>query len=557
MYRIDPITLEVLWTRLIAIVDEMAATLVRTSFSTVVRESYDFSCVLTDCEGNSLAQATLSIPSFIGTLPRTVKHLLERFPPETLKPGDVLITNDMWLGTGHLPDINVARPIFRDGKLVAFSASVAHSPDIGGKIRSPDPREVFEEGLQIPPMKLIDGGAVNDILLRIIEANVRVPDQVIGDLWAQVAALDIGEQRLLDMMGEYGLDDVDELAATIQGVSERAMRNAIAALPDGAYEHELQTDGLAVPITLRLKLTVDGDAIHCDFTGSSPQVDRALNVVPAYRDAFTMYAIKCALSPEIPNNEGAFRPITLDAPEGSILNPRFPAAGGCRVLVGHYLPTLVFTALSEVIPDRIMAATGSPVWCINVGGETRAGRRVSTMFFFNGGIGAAAGRDGYTCLSFPSNVSNTPVEIMEVTAPWLVECKELVPDSGGPGQYRGGLGQRVRLRMDGNGPLSVSFLAERTKFPAPGLFGGQPGAPGAVILNGQPIDPKVTHIVHAGDVLELRTPGGGGYGPPGERAPGAQRADLNQGYITDAAVRSLVESAKLTGGATTVGREGR
>ncbi|MBW3633441.1 MAG: hydantoinase B/oxoprolinase family protein [Chloroflexi bacterium] len=528
----DPITLEVLWGRLIAIVDEAAVTLIRTSFSTVVRESFDFSCVLTDSRGNSLAQATLSIPSFIGTLPQTVKHFLRFFPEDTLRPGDVLITNDMWLGTGHLPDVNVAKPIFRDGKLIAWAASVAHAPDIGGKIRSPDPRDVFEEGLQIPPMKLSDGGKVDEVLLKLIRANVRVPDQVVGDLWAQLAALDVSEQRLLGMMEEYGLDEVDDLAAAIQGVSESAMRAAISALPDGDYVHELQTDGLAVPITLRLKLTVRGDQIHCDFTGSSDQVDRALNVVPAYRDAFTMYAVKCALSPHVPNNEGAFRPITLDAPEGSILNPRFPAAGGCRVLVGHYLPTLVFTALSNVIPDQVMAATGSPVWCVNVGGLTEKGRRVSTMFFVNGGTGAAQSRDGYTCLSFPSNVSNTPVEIMESNAPWTVESKALVPDSGGPGRHRGGLGQSLKLRIVSPGTVSVSFLAERTRFPAPGLFGGGEGGAGAVILNGQLIDPKVTHIVESGDLLELRTPGGGGVGKPNERCQAALQRDIEQGYVT-------------------------
>lgn len=528
----DPITLEVLWGRLIATVDEAAVTLIRTSFSTVVRESFDFSCVLTDSRGNSLAQATLSIPSFIGTLPQTVKHFLRFFPEETLQPGDILITNDMWLGTGHLPDINVARPIFRGGRLIAWAASVAHAPDIGGKIRSPDPRKVFEEGLQIPPMKLSDGGEINDVLLLMIRANVRVPDQVVGDLWAQLAALDTSEKRLIAMMEEYGLDEVDGLAAAIQGVSEDAMRSAISDLPDGDYEHELQTDGLAVPITLRLKLTVDGDHIHCDFTGSADQVDRALNVVPAYRDAFTMYAIKCALSPHVPNNEGAFRPITLDAPEGSILNPKFPAAGGCRVLVGHYLPTLVFTALSEVIPDRVMAATGSPVWCVNVGGLTEKGRRVSTMFFVNGGTGAARSRDGYTCLSFPSNVSNTPVEIMESNAPWTVEGKSLVPDSGGPGRHRGGLGQSLKLRIVSPGAVSVSFLAERTQFAAPGLFGGGAGGPGAVILNGQSIDPKVTHIVQSGDLLELRTPGGGGVGKPAERSHTALQRDVDEGYVS-------------------------
>src|SRR5690625_4414495 len=383
----DPITLEILWSRLIAIVDETAATLIRTSFSTVVRESFDFSCVLTDSKGRSLAQSTLSIPSFIGTLPRTVQHFLELFPLSELKPGDVLITNDMWLGTGHLPDINIARPIFRDGVLIAWAASVAHSPDIGGKVRSPDPREVFEEGLQIPPMKLLSEGKPNEILIEILKQNVRVPDQVIGDLWAQVGAIELAEKRLQSMMDQNNLTEVDTLAKTIQEFSEKAIRKEIEKLPDGEYYDELNTDGLDEPITLKMKLTVKGDTIHVDYTGTSSQVDKAINVVPAYRDALTMYGIKCALSPLVPNNEGAFRPVTIEAPKGTILNPKYPAAGGSRILVGHYLPTLVFNTLSKLIPDKVMAASGSPLWCINIAGEIEDGERFANMYFFNGGMG--------------------------------------------------------------------------------------------------------------------------------------------------------------------------
>ncbi len=536
--RFDPFVLEILWNRLIAITDEAAATLVRTSFSTHVRESHDFSCVLTDRHGNSLAQASLSIPSFIGTLPKTVKAFLRKFPPETLRPGDVLITNDMWLGTGHLPDVNVASPIFRRGELVAFAASVAHAPDIGGKIRAPDAREVYEEGLQIPMMKLHDAGTPNEALIELIRGNVRVPDMVMGDLDAQLADLAVMERRLLQLMDEHGLESVDDLAATIHGVSERAMREAIAALPDGEYQNELQTDGLAVPVTLRMTLSVRGDSIHIDYAGTSEQVDRALNVVPSYRDAYTVYPLKCALSPRVPNNEGAWRPITIEAPEGSILNPRHPAAGGTRVLVGHYLTTLVLGALSRAMPERVIAATGSPVWCINLGGEMRRGaRRFATMFFFNGGMGGAAHRDGPSCRSFPSNVSNTPVEVMETTAPVRVLHKRLVPDSGGPGQFRGGLGQVVALQNLSPRPITASFLSERTRFPATGLFGGGPGGPGDVTLDGRKIDPKATHVVPPGGVIELTMPGGGGFGEPRERDRARVRADLDAGYVTPKGAR--------------------
>jgi N-methylhydantoinase B len=535
--RFDPFLLEILWNRLVAIVDEAAATLVRTSFSTVVRESYDFSCVLTDPRGNSLAQASLSIPSFIGTLPKTVKHLLGRFPPEALREGDVLITNDAWLGTGHLPDVNVAKPIFRERELVAFAASVAHSPDIGGKIRAPDAREVYEEGLQIPMMKLYEAGRPNATLIELLRYNVRVPDQVMGDLDAQLSALAVMERRLLSLMDEHGLKDVDELAATIQGLSEQTMRQAIAALPDGVYENELQTDGLAVPVTVRMRLTVSGAAIHIDFAGTSEQVDRAINVVPAYRDAYTVYPLKCVLAPRIPNNEGIWRPIVIEAPEGSIVNPRRPAACGSRVLVGHYLTTLVLGALAGAIPDRVVAATGSPVWCVNMGGVTRRGTRGTGMFFLNGGLGAAAQRDGVSCLSFPSNVSNTPVEIMETVAPVRILGKRLLPDTGGPGKLRGGLGQVVAFQSFSPRPMTVSFLAERTRFPATGLFGGGSGGLGAVRIDGRPVDPKATHVVEPGGVFEMTTPGGGGFGEPRERDPERVRADVRAGYVTPEAAR--------------------
>ena len=545
MRHFDPFILEILWNRLIAIVDEAAATLVRTSFSTVVRESYDFSCVLTDPQGNSLAQASASIPSFIGTLPKTVKHFVGEFPTSSMRPGDVFITNDPWLGTGHLPDVNVARPIFRDDTLIAFAASVAHSPDIGGRVRAPDAREVFEEGLRIPMMRLYDAGRPNESLLQLIRGNVRVPDQVIGDLEAQLAALAVAERRLLALMDEYGLKDTNELAATIQGLSEQTMRQAITALPDGEYRNELQTDGLAVPITVKMALTVAGASIHIDFSGSSDQVDRAINVVPAYRDAYTVYPLKCALAPRIPNNEGIWKPITITAPEGSIVNPLYPAACGSRVLVGHYLSTLVLGALARAIPDRVIAATGSPVWCMNVAGLSRRGARMAAMFFMNGGMGAAGHRDGPSTMSFPSNVSNTPVEIMETVAPLRVHHKRLLPGSGGAGKFRGGLGQEIAFENLSSRPLTVSFLAERTRIPAPGLFGGGEGGPGATRIGGKPVDPKATHIVPPGGVIELTTPGGGGYGNSRQRWPELRRMDAVAGYGAPSSLkRGMAEAAK-------------
>ena len=532
--RFDAVELELLWRRLISLVDEAAAALVRTSFSTLVRESYDFSCIVTDAAGQSLVQATESIPSFIGTLPETVKHFIRYFPPEKLQPGDVLITNDLWMGTGHLPDITVAKPIFLDGRLVAFSASTAHAPDIGGKIRSPEPREVFEEGLQIPPLKLMRAGVTDETLVAMIRQNVRTPDQTLGDLWAQVVALDLMEDRLLGMMRQAGLADLTDLAAEIQGSCERAMRAAIAALPDGTYRSELQTDGLMdTPITIKLALTIRGDEIEMDYAGSDPQVDRAINCALCYTYAMSMYGVKVCTSPNLPNNEGAWRPITVKAPPGCIVNPQFPAPGGSRMLIGHYLPMLVFGCLGQVVPDRVMAACGSPMWGMNQSGVRPGGKPYANMFFYNGGMGGNVHGDGVTTLSWPSNVSSTSVEISEHIAPLRFHHKRLRPDSGGPGRHRGGLGQEILIESLSDSPIAVSFLAERTRFPAFGIEGGRPGAPGVLRINGEATDPKRQYVLRRGDTVSLATPGGGGHGDPRTRDPAALASDLASGTVTD------------------------
>lgn len=529
----DPVELELLWRRLIAIVDEAAAALVRTSFSTLVRESYDFSCVITDARAQSLAQATESIPSFIGTLPTTVKHFLRLFPPERLSPGDVLITNDIWLGTGHLPDITVAKPIFRDGKLIAFSASTAHAPDIGGKIRSPEPREVFEEGLQIPPMKLMQGGRIDETFVAILRKNVRTPDQTLGDLWAQLVALDLMEDRLLGLMRIVGLDDLSDLAGQVQGRCETAMRTAIGLLPDGTYNSEIQTDGLMEqPITIRMALSVAGETISIDYDGTDPQVDRAINCAFCYTYAMTMYGVKVCTSPTLPNNEGAWRPIAVTAPAGCIVNPQFPASGGSRMLIGHYLPMLVFGCLGRIVPDRVIAACGSPMWGMNQSGVRANGTPYANMFFYNGGMGAGASRDGQTCLSWPSNVASTSVELCEHIAPLRFLHKRLRPDSGGAGKHRGGLGQEVLIETLSPTRIAVSFLAERTLIPAFGLEGGSSGAVGEVRINGEKVDPKRQYILRTGDIVCLATPGGGGHGHPDERDAAARERDVDNGYVT-------------------------
>ena len=531
----DAIELELLWRRLISLVDEAAAAMVRTSFSTLVRESYDFSCVVTDASGQSLVQASESIPSFIGTLPETVKHFLRHFPEDQLSPGDVLITNDIWLGTGHLPDVTLAKPIFRNGKLIAFSATTAHVPDIGGKIRSPEPREVFEEGLQIPPMKMMAAGKTDETLVALIRKNVRTPDQTMGDLYAQIVALDLMEDRLLVLMENYGLPDLTDLAREIQGRCEVAMRAAIRELPDGTYRSELKTDGIMdKPITIRMALTIKGDEILIDFAGTDAQVDRAINCAMCYTNAMCMYGVKVCTNSNLPNNEGAWRPITLTAPPGCIVNPQFPAPGGSRMLIGHYIPMLVFGCLGQIVPERVMAACGSPMWGMNQSGVREGGKPYANMFFYNGGMGGNIQGDGVTCLSWPSNVSSTSIEISEHIAPLRFHHKKLRPDSGGAGRHRGGLGQEILIESRSETPIAVSFLAERTIFAAFGIEGGRDGEPGELRINGEKTDPKKQYVLNKGDTVSLGTPGGGGHGDPKLRSAAALAADVAAGYVTAA-----------------------
>ena len=527
---LDPITLEVLWTRLISTVDEAAAALVRTSFSTVVRDSHDFSCVITDASGRSLVQATDSIPSFIATLPATIKHFLDVYPADQLEPDDVLITNDIWMGTGHLPDISVGKPIFHNGKLVGFAGSTAHAPDIGGKIRSPEPREVFEEGFQIPIMKLMKAGDVDETFMRLLRQNVRAPDEVVGDLYAQLTALDLMERRVGDVMTQYELADLAPLASEIQDRSEKAMRAAIRELPDGTYTNEMPTDGLDVPVTLKVAVTIDGDEVRADYTGSSPQVGKAINCAMCYTYAMTVYAVKCAAAPDLPNNEGSVAPISAFAPERTIVNPLFPASGGSRALIGHFLPALIFGALAQVVPDRIMAGTGSPLWCINLAGVKPNGKPFANLFFFNGGMGATHRTDGQNCLSWPSNISSTPTEVIEQLSPMRIHRRGFRADSGGKGRYRGGLGQEVEFEFLNETPAALAMLAERTKTSAPGIAGGEAGGLGKLEINGVDVDPKAQHIVKKGDRLILATPGGGGYGNVVDRDDSDASRDKSLGY---------------------------
>ena len=528
----DAVTLEVIWTRMISAVDEAAKTLQRTSFSTLVNESNDFACVLTDAEGQSLVQNTESIPSFIGSLPVTVKHFIETIGLDNMRPGDFLVTNNPWVATGHLNDVSIAKPIFRGGRIVGFAASTAHVPDIGGKVRSVEAREVFEEGFHIPAMKLIDDGKPDATLFKLLRAAVRTPDQTEGDIWAQVTGLNLMEQRLQDLMGEYGMTNLAGFASEIHGRCERAMREATAQIPDGTYTCEFQTDGFEEPFVYRTAVTIAGDRIHVDYTGTSPQVDRAINCTMTYTFAMSAYALKCALLPALPNNEGIFRCVEVSAPAGTLVNPTFPVAVGGRMATGHYLPTAIFGALADVIPDRVIAPCGSPLWSIIQTGVRPNGKTYANVLFFNGGMGATPQADGQSCLAWPSNVSNVPIELVERNSPLFFHRKAMRPDSGGRGRYRGGLGQDILLESRSDTNIGIIFMAERCKFAAPGLRGGSDGGLGIVEIDGKPADYRVNHVLAKGQTIRLATPGGAGYGSENERSPEARDRDRLRGYVS-------------------------
>lgn len=508
--RFDAIELEILWKRLISVVDEASAAFVRTCFSTLVRDGNDFAIVLTDAQGRSLAQSTMSLPGFIGCLPATVRHFLEKFPVETIKPGDVFITNDPWKGSGHVHDVTTATPIFHKGELVAFAAVVSHLPDIGGKLRSNSSREIYEEGLQIPLMRLLDGGKPNDILIEIISQNIRVPEQGMGDIWAQVSGCRTMGERLQGLLDAVDLDD---LGAEVRLRSEMAMRDAIRQIPDGVYRSTVQHDGFDKPIIIQCELTVKGDEISIDYAGTSPQLPHALNVVPIYTFAYTVYGLKALLCPDIPNNEGSFLPISTKAPLGSLLNPTYPAASGGRSAIGHLLPAAVFKALAGVLPEKVWAS-GSPNSSVTMSGEYR-NKRFAVVNFLNAGQGATARREGFSALSFPANLGNTPVEMMETLAPIRVLRREIRRGSGGEGVNRGGGGISFEFDiLPDASDVMASFLMTQLKAPTSGLAGGGAGKPGRLLINGSQVDPTEPRVLKAGDRILMETAGGGGYGGP-------------------------------------------
>ncbi|MBI4247505.1 MAG: hydantoinase B/oxoprolinase family protein [Candidatus Rokubacteria bacterium] len=529
----DAVTLEICWNRLIGVVNEQATALQRTSFTSIVREAGDLSAGVFDRRGLMIAQAVTGTPGHINSMALAMKHFLAACPLDTLRPGDVLITNDPWKTSGHLNDVTICSPVFRGDDCVAFFASTCHTADIGGHVLSAEAREVYEEGLFIPIMKLYEAGRPNEPLIQLIRANVRLPDMVLGDFHAQIAGGAVGGERLLEFMDEFGLARLEPLADEIIGRTERAMRDAIRALRPGVYEHAITSDGFDEPITIRARCEVRGEELTIDYAGSSPASRRGINVVMNYTEAYTTYGVKVIVSPDVPNNDGAFRPLRITAPKGSILNVEPPAAVAARHVIGHFLPHVIAGALGQALPERVMAEGSANIWGVQVAGHDLAGAPFTYVFFSSGGTGARATKDGLSATAFPSGVLGTPVEVIETLAPLIVERKALREDSGGPGTYRGGLGQTIAFRARTREPWVCSVLGDRTRHPAAGFRGGEPGALGEVLIDGiAPDNPKAEQLVPPEALVEIRLPGGGGYGPSGERDPDLRARDLREGCVT-------------------------
>ena len=506
---IDPISLNIHWTRLVSMVDEAAATFRRTCFSTLVREANDFAVILTDADGHSLAQSSMSIPSFIGTLPATVKHLLKDHPAPTLVPGDFLFTNDPWLGTGHVYDVSGAAPLFHRNRLVGFAAVASHVPDIGGRIWGTGAREIFEEGLQIPPLKLLHGGKPDAAIVKIIEQNVRVPNLTMGDLWGQVAACRMLQERLTTFLDETDVP-LALLGQEVRRRSQAAMEAAIRQVPDGRYHETVYQDGFGEPIKIACTVDVRGAAMSIDYTGSSAQLPRAVNVVPAYTFAYSAYAVKCLLEPELPNNEGSFQPLKTSAPLGCVFNPRYPAASGARHIVGQMVVPAIMGALAPALPS-LRRAQGSGSASFTITGEHQ-GTRYSSVNFMTSGQGATAAGDGYSTLSFPSNVGNTPIEVLEALTPVLVKTRQRRSRSGGAGRTRGGDGGKFEFEYRGEDTALVNFQIRCRDFAPRGLNGGGDGARARLRLNGKVVDTSENHPLTRGDRVSIETAGGGGFG---------------------------------------------
>ena len=528
---------QIMWSRLIAVVEEQATTLIRTAFSTSVREAGDLSAGLFDRHGRMMAQAVTGTPGHVNAMAESVTHFADRIGSQNTFEGDVYVTNDPWLGTGHLHDITVVTPVFRKGLHIGYFACTAHVVDIGGRGFGPDGNEVFEEGLLIPITKFAERGEVQPLLIDIIRANVRTPDQTVGDMYSLAACNEAGNRRLQAMMDEFNIDDLQPLSDFIIETSRRATLEAISKVPSGTYRETMQVDGYDAPVHMEVTLRIDGDQLTADFDGTSGMSRFGVNCPEVYTRAYACYALKCAIAPEVPNNTGSLEPFCITAPEGCILAASRPAPVSVRHVMGHLVPDVVLGALHQAMPNTVPSEGASALWNIQI--SARASNPASglpnreVLMFNSGGTGARPAHDGLSATAFPSGVSTMSVEATEHVGPITVWRKDLREGSGGAGALRGGLGQVIEIEPREGYDFYFNAMFDRVENPARGRDGGLPGGAGAVELaDGTRLRSKGRQLVKNGQRLRLSLPGGGGYGDPRSRDRDAIARDIAAGFIT-------------------------
>ena len=527
---------QVMWNRLLSVVEEQGQTLVRTAFSPIVRECGDISAGVFDLEGRMMAQAVTGTPGHVNSMAESVKHFIDHFPLNTMNEGDIFITNDPWMGTGHLNDFVLTTPCFKDNKIVGLFSCTSHLTDIGGLGVGPDATDIHMEGLYIPMLKLADKGVMNKTLLKLVSQNTRQPVETEGDVYSLAACNDIGCTRLVEMMKEFEIDDLKKLSDFIYDKSLSAVENEIKKIPNGEYKNSMMIDGFEKDIKLEAKLTVSDNSITVDYTGTSDKSKFGINVPLSYTKAYTCFGLSCLVSAEVPNNAGSLKPFEIDAPLGSILNAPYPAAVCARHIIGQMLPDVVFGCLEKAIPEKVPAEGASCLWNITFRGKTDRGANNNSLFavtaVVNGGTGARPNKDGLSATAYPSGVKGTPVEINEAVAPLLFLKKEYNPGSGGKGKYNGGLGQVIEIKsaIDEDMDLLASF--DRIKFPARGRLNGSNGKPGQVSVKGKgKLNGKGTQLIKAGDILQIYTPGGAGLGDYSEREQSLLDKDLENEFL--------------------------
>ncbi len=531
---------QVMWNRLIAVVEEQAVVLLRTAFSTSVRESGDLSAGVFDRRGRMIAQAVTGTPGHVNAMAAAVGHFIRVIGDDNIFEGDAYITNDPWLGTGHLHDFTMVSPSFRKDKLIGYFACTAHVVDVGGRGFGPDANEVYEEGICIPIMKFAERGKVNRDLVNILHNNVRESKQVVGDVYSLAACNETGHRRLIEMMDEFAIEDLDALAGFVFERSLVATLERIAALPKGVYRNSMRVDGYGAPVEMVVCLTVKNDAIVVDFDGTSGQSPRGINVPLIYTTAYAAYGLKVALAPDIPNNWASLEPFQVIAPPGSILNAQHPAPVAVRHVLGHFVPDVILGAVHQMLPGVAPAEGAGALWNIQIsarptGGslpQGTIGRRAEVLMFNSGGSGARPTLDGMHATAFPSGVHTMSVEATEHVGPVIFWRKELREDSGGDGKFRGGLGQIVEIAPAKGHEFYFNAMFDRLENPALGRAGGLPGKPGAVALDdGTKLRGKGRQYVPEGRRLILEVPGGGGYGAPTERSCEDRERDRRRGYV--------------------------